>query len=77
MKIKTTEDLAEFTATKVKKSNLSITGISGMLGISTKSVDHGISKGQRSNSGRNGVRRKILKLLGYEVSTVFIIKKNK
>lgn len=77
MKIKTTENLADFTAAKVKKSNFSINEISGMLGISTKSVDHGISKGQRSNPGRNGVRRKILNILGYEVSTVFIIKKNK
>ena len=74
-KLETTKDLAQFTATKVKRSSLSIEQIAKKLGISTISVDHGISKGQSSNSGRNGVRRKILALLGYDVTQPFIVKK--
>ena len=75
-KLETTEDLADFTALRVKSSNLSIPEISRKLGISTKSVDHGISKGQRSNQGSNGTRRNILRLLGYEVTQPFIVKKS-
>ncbi len=74
-KLETTEELTDFTAAEVKKSKLTVTEISNKLGISIKSTDHGISKGQRSNPGRNSVRRKILGLFGYDVNTVFIVKK--
>jgi len=75
MKLETTEALADFTAKKVKSSKLSIPEIAELSGISTKSVDHAYSKGQSKNPGRNGTRAKVLKTLGYEVSTVFIINK--
>lgn len=75
--LETTEQLTDFTKSKVEKSKLSIQEIAKKAGISTKSVDNGISKNQRSNPGRNGNRVKILKTLGYRATGVFQIEKIK
>lgn len=77
MIIKSTEELADFTRLKVEKSKLGIPEIAEIAEISTKSVDNGISKNQRSNPGRNGNRRKILRALGYEVAGIFEVKRIK
>ena len=73
--LQTTEELRDFTLDRLKKSGLSMSEIAERLGISTKYVDHAISKGQRSNSARNGLRCKLLSALGYEVLPVFNVNK--
>ena len=77
MIIKTTEELTDFTAEQLKKSDLNQKSISEKLGNSTGFISHAVSKGERGNSQRNGIRFKILNLLGYKVESVYIVKKSK
>ncbi len=73
MIIKTTEELTDFTRSKLEKSDLSIKEIAEKVGITEKYLDHAISKNQRSNSGRNNLRLQVLSALGLRASSVFLI----
>lgn len=75
MIIKTTEELTDFTAEQLKKSDLNQKSISEKLGYSKGYASQAVSKGERKNSQRNGIRIKILNLLGYEVKSVFLVEK--
>lgn len=75
MIIKTTEELADFTADRIKKSKESQKTIAEKLGKSKGFISQAVSKGERKNSQRNGIRIKILNLLGYEVKPVFLVEK--
>ena len=76
MIIKTTEELSDFTADQLKKSKLSQKSIAEKLGTSKSFISHAVSKGERGNSQRDGIRFKILNLLGYEVESVYKVKKS-
>lgn len=77
MIIKTTEELTDFTADRLKKSDLNQKAISEKLGYSKGFISQAVSKGERGQSHRNGIRFKILKLLGFKVESVYIIEKSK
>lgn len=88
MIIKTTEELANFTCKKVKISGLTHMEIAEKINknrqksgnrknINPDSISHAIQFSKKSESGRNGIRREILLVLGFKVINVFFIKRQK
>lgn len=75
MLIKTTEELQEFTMRVLRASALSRQEIAEKLGVTKQAISHAVSLGQKTNSARNGMRQKILKLFGYSFEVVYKVKK--
>lgn len=79
--IRTTEDLCAFTREQVIEAEVSPTELVENLraGQDRKKpnytiISKAIAPGERSNPGRNGIRKEILAYLGFQVNDVFEIK---
>lgn len=77
MIIKTTEELTDFTREKWKKSGLTIREIAGKIGKDERFVAKAVQKNCRSETSRNGIRAEVLYFLGFEVSQIFSVVRQK
>jgi hypothetical protein len=77
MRIKSTAELAEFTRKQLKISGLTHRELSGKIGCHHSFISKAIAEKEKNRTARNGIRRQILELLGYEVSEIFIVKRQK
>jgi cyanate lyase len=77
MQFKTTEQLAEYTRTRWKKSGLTLKKIAQEIGKNETLVSKAVQKSEKNNTARNGIRREILQFLGFEVDIIFSVKRQK
>ena len=74
-KIKTQEEFSKFVLDEFKKSGLTQVELSKKIGKHRDLISHGLSKKKILDSSRNGIRRKILNYLGFDVKNTFSITK--
>lgn len=84
MILHTTEELADFCREKLEKSGFSHPEIAEKIALKTGKkrfhpnyISKAVQKSEKNNGSRNGLRREILAVLGFEVESYFSVKRQK